>query len=169
MSKRRIILLPAFLLVLSAGVVVGKLWTRLPAAVPLPGKGPSWLADQLDLSPEQRQQMDSIWSDTQQKLQKTEEIRRGFDKTRDQAIAALLSPEQRIVYGKILDDFHAHRADLDKDREKLIHDAEARSRALLTDAQKLKWDAMRTSHPHHDHDHGPPHGPMPATDPGSAG
>ncbi len=147
MKHSKVIFLAALVLVMSAGVVVGRLWSQLPGRPHGPGN-PSWLADQLNLTPEQRQQMDAVWADTKQKIDKTVERRRLLDRERDQAIEDLLGPEQWAAYGKLIDEFRAHRADLDKERAAILHQANESSQALLTDDQKQKWDSLRQSRPH---------------------
>ena len=157
MNNTRSILLAAFILVLSAGVVLGRLWAKLPmvesAPTTRPATQPSWLAEQLGLSPAQGQQVDAIWAETKLQLSKTGERRHTLDATREQAVVALLSSDQQKAYEQILTDFRARRAELDKERESLIHSADERSRSLLSDEQKRKWDQLRDSHGWH----GPPH------------
>jgi hypothetical protein len=133
-------------LVLCAGVVVGRLSIRVPVAVAAApeqhGGGPSWLAQQLNLSATQKQQMDAVWADTRLKIDQSFDRRRQIDKQRDAAVQALLSEEQRAAYQKIVADYRAQRAEADKQRESLIHDAESRSRALLDETQQKKWDEL---------------------------
>lgn len=154
MRKGRIILIAAFVLVLSAGMVVGRLWARLPMRAP-GGPPPSWLADQLNLNSEQRQKMDSIWAETREKLDKAAEHRHELDHEREQAVLALLTNEQQKAYEQIIADFHERHTELDEQRQKWVADADQRSLALLTDAQLKKWNELRDSHDWH----GGPHGP----------
>lgn len=146
MSRTKVVILAAFVLVLGAGVVAGRLWARLPGAVTPEGRSPSWLADQLNLTSEQRQQMDAIWAEAKQKLDQKVERRRSLDHERDQAIADLLGPEQWAAYGRLVDDFRAKRNEVDKERFALIRDANERSRALLAEGQRKTWDQIRQSH-----------------------
>jgi hypothetical protein len=165
MSRTRVILLIPFVLVLCAGVVVGRLWNRLPIETKPPGGSPSWLADQLDLRPEQRQQMDAIWDETRPKIEKSFERRQSLDRERDQTIQELLTPAEWTAYDKIIEDFRAKRAALDKDRHQLVLDANEKSVALLDGAQKQKWEALRNAHEHEWHGRfaGPTTRPGPAT------
>ncbi|HEX4053976.1 MAG TPA: hypothetical protein VHX86_06900 [Tepidisphaeraceae bacterium] len=143
--KKYALLLVMALLTLSAGVVLGWVWTPLQRAEAVhPGGrgGPRPWFDQLGLTPDQQKQMDKIWSDTRQQRQKLSERFRELDRARDQQILGLLNDGQRAAYGKIIDDFHAKRDELNKHRDALIVDASARSRALLDDSQKVKWDIL---------------------------
>jgi Spy/CpxP family protein refolding chaperone len=160
MSRAKLVILSAFVLVLVAGVMVGRLWARLPMqghAPPPTDRSPSWLADELQLTPEQRQQMDAIWADVRQKNEQKLERRRSLDHERDQAIEELLGPEQWAAYGRLMDEFRLKHAAVDKERETLFRDANERSVALLNGDQKKKWDQLRAQ-PHHDHDRGGPGG-----------
>jgi Spy/CpxP family protein refolding chaperone len=148
MGNRKIFLLfvMAFLS-LSAGMVVGWVWTPLQkieagSQGTHGGGGPGpWFA-QLGLSPDQQKQMDKIWGDTRAQMQKMFERHRELDKERDQEIMALLNPSQRAAYDKINQEFRNGREDADKQRDSLLADANARSRALLDDSQKEKWDIL---------------------------
>src|SRR3954463_2073788 len=101
MSRSKFVILTAFVLVLGAGMVAGRLWARLPVHTTPAGKQPSWLADQLNLTPEQRQQMDGIWANVEQQMDQKLERRHGLDRERDQAIEDLLGPEQWQAYGRL--------------------------------------------------------------------
>jgi Spy/CpxP family protein refolding chaperone len=150
MSLRKIVFLMTTALVLCAGVVLGRLWAQLPARMPEHGQGPSWIADQLDLTAEQRQQMDAVWAQTKSKLDQSGDQRHEADKQRDAAVMALLTTPQQTAYEKIMSDYHGKRTELDKQREGLIQDAEASSRALLDDSQKARWDELtKQMHAHH--------------------
>jgi Spy/CpxP family protein refolding chaperone len=146
MSRSKIILLATFVLVLSAGMVVGRLWATLPVmTVTPPTTQPSqqpWWAAQLDLTAQQRQQIDAIWAEAKPKVAETFDRRRALDRKREEAVEDLLGPAQYAAYEKIFDDFYAQRADIDKDRQKLIHDAEDRTKALLNDTQLKQLEAL---------------------------
>ena len=146
----------AIVLVLGAGLVVGRLSARLvPPPMPPHEHSASWLQDQLDLSAEQKQQMDSIWADTKVQIGKTWDGRHELEKQRDDAVHTLLTPEQQSAFGKIYDDYRAQRQVLEKQRDDLVKTAEDRSRALLNDSQKTRWDTLtKEMHEHHG-----PHGP----------
>jgi Spy/CpxP family protein refolding chaperone len=168
MSRRQIAFLTTMVLVLCAGVVVGRLTTRIPVPAPEQGPRPSWIAQQLDLSTDQRQQMDAIWADTRQKMDQSSEKRHDLDKQRDAEVQALLSDQQRAAFEKIMTAYHSQRAEMDKQRESLIHDAETRSRALLDPTQQKKWDELSKEMHNHHGPHRPGGSPQtnPATQPG---
>jgi Spy/CpxP family protein refolding chaperone len=146
MTNRKTILLFAMaVLSLSAGLVVGWVWTPLQKAetiAPSVRGGPRPWFDQLGLTADQQKQMDNIWTDTRSQMQKMFEHRHELDKQREQQIMALLNPDQRAAYDKINKEFRAQHEDADKQRDSLLADANARSRALLDESQKEKWDIL---------------------------
>ncbi len=101
--------------------------------------------------------MKAIWEDARAQMGKDQEKRKALEHDRDIAIKTLLTPEQSAKYDKIFEDYHAGRAELDKDHDKLMRAASEKSRALLTPEQQAKWDAMSR-----DMHHGPggPGGPV---------
>jgi hypothetical protein len=154
MRRSRQVVLVMAVLVLCAGVVVGRLSARLASEErPLPpGHSPSWLADQLDLSTDQRQQMDAIWANVHQQIGNNGEKRHDLERERDDAIRALLSDQQEAAYQAIYEEYHEKRLEMDKTRDALIKSAEDKSRALLNDSQKARWDVLSKEMPGH---HGP--------------
>jgi Spy/CpxP family protein refolding chaperone len=152
MLRLKLMFIPMVVLIFAAGMVVGRISNRAavsekpatqPAATqPSDRHSPSWLHDQLGLNVDQRQKMDAIWNDVRQKTGGGFEKWRALDKERDQALQALLTPEQKTQYDAILKANRDKRAELDKEREKLLADANEKSKALLTEEQKKKWDEL---------------------------
>jgi hypothetical protein len=153
MTHSNLILVSTAVLVMSAGVVVGRLSDRLSQRLavdqPRPQPQPaaqqhshSWLVDQLNLTADQRLKMDAIWSDTRAQMEKTFQTRSDLDRQHDQAIHDLLTPQQRIAYEQINLGFHAQRDDLFKERTRIVRDANDRSRALLDENQQKQWDIL---------------------------
>jgi|GEM_PF-742917 len=161
MTHSNLVLVSTALLVMGAGVMVGRLSTQLEARI-VPaepatrpefsrpqrqgnstrGSPPSWLADQLNLTAEQRQKMDLVWADTQKQIDKMFQSRPELERAREQAIHDLLTEDQRKAYDKINEDFRNKRDDSFKARTKLVQDASDQSRALLDDIQKAKYDLL---------------------------
>jgi Spy/CpxP family protein refolding chaperone len=181
MRRSRVVLSIAAVLTLGAGVVMGRLSARAGAAAVHGGPGGhGWFIDALDLTPDQRKQMDAIWADARGQMAKSADHRHELDKKRDKDVRALMSPEQLAAYDKVWADYHAARASLDLDRDKVMREANDRSKALLTDGQKARWEAMsKDMHDHHDngheggpggaHDGGPGGRPPPRPPPPHAG
>ena len=163
MRKSTILLSTAAVMVLSAGYVLGELSSRLtktPVQAAVPTTAPhdrGWFPDQLGLTSEQHKNMDAIWADVKQQMDKNQDKRKALDLDRDAKIQALLSPEQKAQYDQVFQQYHAERAKLDDDRQKAFRSANDKSRALLTPEQQAKWDSM--SKDMHDRNHRGPGGP----------
>lgn len=143
LSRLKILLVPTVVLVLAAGMVIGRISSKLPVAATQPTEKPGgWFDEQLNLSADQRKQMDAIWGDVRQNMGKTFEGRQTIDKERDQAIRDLLSDDQKKQYDAIYESYRAKRTEMDKQREKMFADANQRSRALLNEEQQKRWDVL---------------------------
>ena len=165
LSRLKYLLIPTVALVLAAGMVIGRISTKIPAATQPVDKPSGWFDEQLNLSADQRKQMDTIWGEVRQNVGKTFEGRSTLDKERDQAILDLLSEDQKKVYNAIYDNYRAKRADMDKQRDKLFADANTRSRAILNEEQQKRWDAL--SKDRHGWPGGGRRGPRPGSQPSS--
>ena len=146
LGRLKYLLVPMVVLVLGAGMVIGRISTRLQATTQPADKAHGWFDEQLNLSADQRKQMDAIWGDVRQNVGKTFEGRAALDKERDQAILDLLSDDQKKAYNAVLDNYRAKRGEMDKQRDKLFADANAKSRAILTEEQQKRWDALSKDH-----------------------
>ena len=144
MKQSKTIFLTTVILVMIAGLAAGRLSARLPIAgaqvVPAV-RLPQWM-QQLNLTPDQAQQMDVIWQPLMQQLHSStfQEKRRALEQQREKAILALLNAEQRTAYEKITDQYRAAHEALDAQRQNLIDDANAKSRTLLNPSQQSIWD-----------------------------
>ena len=151
-SKTRLTLVAAFVLALGGGVVLGLAAGRRPASpvVAPPATQPgehSWLADQLNLTPDQRERMKDIWSALLQgPAQTNRDRRRQVEKDRDDALLALLTPEQRAEYDRRMAGYAAQLADLGKERERLFHDAVEQTKLILNDSQRQRYDELLKAH-----------------------
>ncbi len=142
MARSRIVLFLAAVLILGAGFVLGRISARMHDGPPRDEGRPSWLADQLDLSRDQRAKMDAIWAETKQKIGKTFDERRAIGEERDKAIESLLDDKQRATYADILKKADERRAALGKERDAIVEKANEQSRELLDARQKERWEAL---------------------------
>lgn len=145
----RLIVLIGFLLAFCAGLAVGL--TRPVTAAPVieaPGGRPEggrrgWLAQQLELSPLQQEQLDEIWSETARRGRHEQfERRRRLRRERDEAIAALIRDEDRPAYEAILREHDERAAELEAEWRESFRAAVERTRALLTPEQREKYQAL---------------------------
>ncbi len=172
----------ACVLMLSAGFVLGCLWAQrlrpepvrppwmaqlnLSAAqrqqfdaiwMPLHKKTDEVWEHRHQLSQERDQALRNLLSDAQKSgFDKIEQDYRAHlaasDQERKQAKRNLLSDAQKADFDKIEQDYSARTAALDQEHEKIVQDANQRSRELLTEEQKAKWDVLsKQMHEHRWH------------------
>ena len=144
MTKLKAIILACFCLAFLAGVSVGVLWNRLP-------KKPerhSWLERELGLTPEQREQMREIWSNAMRGgPQRQMEQQRAIRAERDAAIQNLFNEEQKAQYQEIVKRYEEKSAALNAERKAAFERTVEQTRAILTEEQRAKYDALVKQHP----------------------
>jgi Spy/CpxP family protein refolding chaperone len=128
MSK--LIVLVSFLAAFAAGLAVGVKWfpqaepTTTTAPATRPDRHGSWLADQLELTPAQQEQMKKIWSEVPGRWRERGDSRRQIFRERDEAVAALIGAEHKARYEEIQRQLFEQTAVLERERQ------EARQRAV---------------------------------------
>src|ERR1700678_577250 len=131
MERLSMLLISTSVLVLCAGVMLGRVSVRVPnEAVVNPAQmsGPDtrphdnrdWLNAELKLSPDQQTKMDAIWNQARADTSKSFDERRQLDRQRDDAVLNLLTPEQKAQYQQIVDNYKKQRDELDQNRRKII-------------------------------------------------
>jgi Spy/CpxP family protein refolding chaperone len=148
MSRTKVMLVVAFLLVCVAGGVVGMALDRRVRPAPT-GDGPF---ASLDLTDAQAQQMKAIWSRLMKRPDEMYQKHQQIDQQRNEAIRALLSPEQKLRYDQIQENHRRSAELLDNQMDQAFHDAEEQTRKILTPAQQVKFDEIRKKmgpHRHH--------------------
>lgn len=142
--KTKIILLVALLLVFAAGTSLGMLMHRKAVTQP------SELAEKLKLSDDQQTDMKKIWSETGAAMRELSrqqaERRSALSQHRDQAVQDLFTAEQRQKYELILQEYARGMEQLSKEREKTLHDSQARIRQILTPDQVAGYDEWVKQH-----------------------
>jgi len=137
--RNKTILIVSFVLVFAAGAAVGVVAARRFR----PPQPPSWLASELDLTPEQRERMHQIWSETMRSGFRQEgERRAAMMQERDEAIQALLSEEQRAKYEAIQQDYTRKRDELSQERRAAFEKAVEQTKAILTPEQRVKYEEL---------------------------
>src|SRR5277367_5362655 len=120
MSRLHILIVSLFAVAMGTGIVVGMdlRGTSLIHAASPPRDGHSWLTDQLQLSPEQGEQMKAIWSDLLKGSgQRHMDARKQYQKEREDAVKALLTPDQKAAYDKIQENYSNELAELSRERD----------------------------------------------------
>ena len=138
--------LSAICLVFVTGVGVGVVGRRAFQ----PNKFHSVLVEELDLTPDQRREIQQIWDKVAEnhspvpmaELQKA-------DAERWQAIDQLLTPQQRKQYVQIQQRFEARIQELDQGNREQVARAEEQTRQLLTPQQREKYERLLARPTHH--------------------
>lgn len=173
MRRTKIALLVSFALVFAAGFVVGRLGIGWG---PRHGRRPG-LRSGLNLTQEQREQMDAIWSGVRELRERHGARRRELVEERDQAIRDLLSEDQLPRYEQLIEDYEGKLRLLGEQRQAAIDAAQAQTNEILTPEQRKKYaeflDRMRERGPRRRHGAGRPPGrpgpgPFPAPRQGTA-
>jgi len=135
MTKTKLILLVCFAAALAAGVAAGMAFSRFSGR-------PHWRPDPLNLTPEQREQMRQIWSFVESLRSKHREQMDGLRRERDEAVIALLNDEQKAKHDTILKEHERKMEAIAAERQKAIDDAVKRTRGILNEQQRTKYDEM---------------------------
>jgi Spy/CpxP family protein refolding chaperone len=145
----KIILIIGFVVAFAAGMVSG-LAVRgrdvlaSPAAATRPsnaGGAGGLLAAELNLTPDQREQMNKIWRDNARTLRHQQDQRRAqYRKERDEAIAALIRPEDREKYDQVLKAHADHLADVDRELRARWQTGVEETRKILTPEQRTRYE-----------------------------
>ncbi len=143
----RLVVIIGFVVSFAAGLAVGHRWLhREPPKPDRPGPG-GWLAAELKLTPEQSRQLDEIWSETARRGGPDRDERRGrLYRERDEAIVALIRPEDRPKYEAIQKE-HAEQVEtLGQEWRKSFDTAVARTKEILTPEQRVRYEALMSRH-----------------------
>jgi Spy/CpxP family protein refolding chaperone len=141
-NKTKSLLLLSFALVFIAGAAIGRLMAPKPESG---GDRRSWLTEELQLSVEQRERMEEIWSEVMGRLRSPDrDQRREMAAERDQAVMDLLSEEQRAQYGEIHAEFDRKMDELSEEREAAFHEAVEKTKQILTPEQRVKYEELLT-------------------------
>ncbi|HOW19020.1 MAG TPA: periplasmic heavy metal sensor [Phycisphaerae bacterium] len=144
----KIVVVVGFLVAFAAGFVVGG-QSRHPAAVQTtrPAHHGGWLVAELNLSPQQQEQMKQIWSETAWRGGgDREERRRKLAEARDRAIAALIRPEDKGRYDQILKDYAEQVAAMDREWRGSFQAAVERTKQILSPEQRTKYEELLQRH-----------------------
>lgn len=142
MSKAIVCL--CFLVALAAGLTVGyKLPHTEDPTAPAPVKRKGWLAETLKLTPEQQEQMNQIWSRTASHGRgDRDDRRRAIYRERDEAIIALIRPEDQDRYQAILNRYEEQKAAMDREMREAFDQAVEQTKAILNAQQREQYEAL---------------------------
>ena len=162
----KIMVVIGFLVAFAAGLTVGLEMRRpgvvevveaAPAVVPATTQsttGPTtrqgrsgWIVSQLKLTREQQKEMDRIWSAVARGgRDEMEKRRHQLRKDRDEAILALVKPEDKPKYDAILQKYEEDQRAAQREMRQRFENAVEETNKLLTDEQRAKYKAMLNRH-----------------------
>ncbi len=103
----------------------------------------SYLSTQLALTADQQAQMKQIWeSSMRDGMRQHDEKRRELRKQREEAIVALIAPEQKSEYEAVLQRYTDGNANLEKEMRSNFERAVEATKEILNPEQRLKYEKM---------------------------
>jgi Spy/CpxP family protein refolding chaperone len=142
----KLILILGFVTAFGAGLVVGvNLHGREAVAAPStqPSGRVGFLETELKLTADQKEQMRKIWSDTARRGGRDhEDRRRQYRKERDDAVAALIRPEDKEKYDAAIKAYADRNAALEKEFEQRIEASVEKTKQILTPEQRVKYEEI---------------------------
>lgn len=138
-----------FLVSFSAGLIVGMETRRTTTAAPTTrpsGRG-SFITAELNLTPQQQEEMKKIWSDqSSHNWRDQEDHRRQFRKERDEAIAALVPAGEKSKLDDISKKYSEHLATMDREMRDGFQKKVEATNAILTPEQRSKYAEFLRRH-----------------------
>src|SRR4051812_38825759 len=105
--------------------------------------GPGWLAKELSLTTEQQEQLRQIWSETATRGRgEREDQRRQLRKEREEAVAALVRPEDKDKFQQVQDTYTRKVEELDQQWRASFDNAVRRTKEILTPDQRTKYEEL---------------------------
>jgi Spy/CpxP family protein refolding chaperone len=142
MTFAKTIVLLTFAALFGAGVVTGLMVRRFAPPSDQPRSGRSWIASQLDLTPDQNTKMRETWDSLREHNGARDRQRRQCAQQRDKDVVGLMTPEQKAQYDQIIARYDAAVAKLREEAAAEMQAAEDHTRALLTPDQLKKYDEL---------------------------
>lgn len=150
--KVKLVVILGFVVTFAAGLVAG-LWMQQPNLIanvtgaqrtePPKPEHRSWLARELNLTPEQDEKVKKIWETAMRSVpdRGREDPRRLF-REREEAIAELISSERKAEYERIRKEFSEKMSRSGRERDKAFELAVAQTKSVLTPEQVNKYEEL---------------------------
>jgi hypothetical protein len=136
-AKASAMLILAYVLALAAGTTSGVLAERLRSSAPVAATAP--LAAQLQLTPDQCEQIRAVWEGVSQILDTCYVEAQTVQQQRDQLMYGLLTDDQKAKFAIMDKDCAQQFAALLARRQAAFNDGLTRTEAMLTDSQRAKY------------------------------
>ncbi len=145
MGKTTVVLTMVVILALVAGVVSG-LALQGPPQAPAPARAARTpLAEELQLSDEQIQEMRGIWESVREKADDAFAEAQALDRARDDAYFTLLNDQQKAQFAVIQKDYADKLAKLKTQRDAQFDRAVKQTEQILTESQKKRYREILAS------------------------
>jgi Spy/CpxP family protein refolding chaperone len=141
----RLLLIIGFAFSFGAGVLLSPRLMHSTQATPAtqPSRRDGWLTSELNLTPQQQEQMKKIWSETAHRgNREQEDRRRQIRKDRDDAIAALIQPQDKEKFELALKTYADQQSAMDKEWRASFERAEEKTKQILNPEQRKKYEEM---------------------------
>jgi Spy/CpxP family protein refolding chaperone len=138
----KLAILLGFALMFAAGLAVGRAGRMAAAANQRPTADPSYLAARLNLTADQQKQMEEIWSQALDQAPDMPARIHDADAARDDEVEKFLTPDQRTKFEHLESARNDQIAALRAQRDKIMHDAQDQTRAILTPTQVIIFDQI---------------------------
>jgi Spy/CpxP family protein refolding chaperone len=157
----KLVVILGFILSFAAGMVIGsrRALVSETTANPSPAattqqsrgerRGPSgFLTAELGLSPEQREQLDQIWSSLIRSNDREErdDLRRQYRRDRDEAIADLVPPARMGDYDRVIEQYQGRIEELERTSRQAYESAVDQTKQILTPDQRARYEALLKRH-----------------------
>lgn len=134
-------------LALGAGIVGGLLVAKLPSASasnthPPRGTDRSPLGDELELSAAQREQVREIWEGVRSEVHQTFDKAKDLERRREEALIGLLTDAQKEKFEQLASGFAIEFDTLREDRDRLFESAVEKTKQLLNEQQRGKYEEI---------------------------
>jgi len=140
LTRSRMIVVLLFILAFGAGLSVARVMDhRRPEP---PERGPSWLAGELNLSPEQRQSMLTIWGGLNNANSEDGDRRRELVRQRNEAIRKLIPEDQQHLLAQINEEHNRQMSELSNQRRRRFEEAVEKTKAMLNADQRQKYERI---------------------------
>jgi hypothetical protein len=141
-STSSLLVLVACALALLGGAAAGMLAMKLSPSDKRLTLDQTSLADDLQLTPDQRNQIRGIWEHVRQSAADANAEGRRLETDWETRLKALLTPDQQKEYEQIHRDYNDGVTALKSRQDKAMADAVERTRELLNDTQRRRYDVI---------------------------
>jgi len=149
----RLTVIIGFVVAFIAGLMVGMERRPTPPNAGSTSTQPSrpprgWWVGELNLTPSQQEQMRQIWSEVARfGGREQDERRRQYRQERENAITALIRPEDAAKHEQILKEYAEKTAALDSEWRNSYLNAVDKTKGILTPEQRAQYETILKRHP----------------------